>query len=72
MKAREILEELTQNTMGNPPYRIDQALTQLKSLLPSCEEIANILWDLKNDRGEFPADINIARAISKRLEEIYE
>jgi len=27
---REILEELCHNTMGNPPYRIDQALSALR------------------------------------------
>jgi hypothetical protein len=30
---REILENLCHNTMGNPPYRIDQALSQIKKEL---------------------------------------
>ena len=32
---REILEELCHNTMGNPPYRIDQALSALRELVLS-------------------------------------
>ena len=30
---REILEELCHNTMGNPPYRIDQALSDLREVV---------------------------------------
>jgi len=43
---REILENLCHNTMGNPPYRIDQALHSLKLAFlkdVSVERIIDIL-----------------------------
>lgn len=60
MKAREILEELTQNTMGNPPYRIDQALTQLREGVRWPEKLDKVFGctGIKRDRDFYREGAN--------------
>ena len=68
-QRRQVFEGRTEL---NAKY-INQALTQLKSFIPSEEEIEEILKDLGLDEmGTIPFPYNeISQAIHKRLEDIF-
>lgn len=80
-KVREILEKyMWEYAKQEPTYcevdinkYVNQALTQLKSFIPSEEEIEEILKDLGLDEmGTIPFPYNeISQAIHKRLEDIF-
>jgi len=66
-KLREILENLCHNTMGNPPYRIDQALSQIKEellgKLPKEKEDYDCLSDITHADKELAETQAIAMRI---------
>ena len=78
MSLRKILEELTLNTMGNPPFRIDLAHQQILALLPKEEEMIQIIYNVYRDmrnKDESPIKIfeeklaqGILAEITHRLE----
>ena len=45
----------------------DELEAYYQAWLPDEEEIADIIYSLKNNRGELPPDSTIAKAISKRI-----
>jgi hypothetical protein len=62
MEIREILEDLCHNTMGNPPYRIDQALALIQS------EIAE---ENKKWKEELLGEINKLESMPHSLGKVY-
>ena len=50
---REILEELCHNTMGNPPYRIDQALSALREVVLG-QNLKGLLRAVRDEKGNDP------------------
>lgn len=69
-KVREILERFADQVKGHhcdndELFGINQALTKLKELDLTEEEIAEVIYGLKNNHGELPPDISVAKAIHK-------
>lgn len=60
-KLREIL------IANKDRIKNDHAISQIKALLPNEEEIEEIIYSLKNNRGELPPDSRVAKAIHDRI-----